>query len=397
MPITPLPTAPSRDRPGTFVTEANSFLGALPNLGTEINTVSGQMMSLEASTYSAMQQAQQAAANAAASVNSPSYTGSSVSSLALTVGLKTTIVPSGKNWNPGMILQFWNDATHFMSGTVTSYSGTTMTVLITNVTGTGTYASWQISVLPSITGLTDDHVINALGYTPPKPNGTGASGLWPISITGNAATVTTLNRTQIVTALGYTPPGTAGQGASGTWPISIGGTAAAVPWTGVQGRPTNLADFANTPGFITGSQRAFPKREDGQEFNVRWQGQPGQPTWLLGAIDPNGNDWAVFNPSSFNVNSADTASFASVAGACPWEGIPNRPVNVSQFTNDVNYAGAQWVIDNFFNVCDTVSTVVGYSPTFSGTSITALSLQDLGGRIRLNVSYIQGTGSEGGS
>lgn len=32
-------------------------------------------------------------------------------------------------------------------------------------------------------------VISALGYTPPQPAGTGASGTWPISISGNAATV----------------------------------------------------------------------------------------------------------------------------------------------------------------------------------------------------------------
>lgn len=35
--------------------------------------------------------------------------------------------------------------------------------------------------------------------------GSGASGLWPIAITGNAATVTTLNSPQIVSALGFTP------------------------------------------------------------------------------------------------------------------------------------------------------------------------------------------------
>jgi hypothetical protein len=41
-----------------------------------------------------------------------------------------------------------------------------------------------------LTGITSGQVTSALGYTPPQPSGTGASGTWGISITGNAATVT---------------------------------------------------------------------------------------------------------------------------------------------------------------------------------------------------------------
>jgi hypothetical protein len=39
MPLTPLPTAPSRDRPATFSSEANALLGALPGFVDELNTV----------------------------------------------------------------------------------------------------------------------------------------------------------------------------------------------------------------------------------------------------------------------------------------------------------------------------------------------------------------------
>lgn len=41
-----------------------------------------------------------------------------------------------------------------------------------------------------LTGITSGQVTTALGYTPPQPNGTGASGTWGISVTGNAGTVT---------------------------------------------------------------------------------------------------------------------------------------------------------------------------------------------------------------
>jgi hypothetical protein len=54
-----------------------------------------------------------------------------------------------------------------------------------------TGASLASGDLPTYTGtITSSQVTTALGYTPPQPTGTGASGTWGISITGNAATVT---------------------------------------------------------------------------------------------------------------------------------------------------------------------------------------------------------------
>jgi len=40
--------------------------------------------------------------------------------------------------------------------------------------------------------LTSSDVTTALGYTPPQPGGSGASGTWSINVSGNAATATTL-------------------------------------------------------------------------------------------------------------------------------------------------------------------------------------------------------------
>ena len=60
-------------------------------------------------------------------------------------------------------------------------------------------------------------VISALGYTPPQPGGTGASGTWPVSVSGTAATATTANATNTsnnfqMNSLGI---GTAGSGTTG--------------------------------------------------------------------------------------------------------------------------------------------------------------------------------------
>jgi hypothetical protein len=43
-------------------------------------------------------------------------------------------------------------------------------------------------------------VISALGYTPPQSGGTGASGTWPINITGNAATLGGFSASSFTTA-----------------------------------------------------------------------------------------------------------------------------------------------------------------------------------------------------
>lgn len=48
-------------------------------------------------------------------------------------------------------------------------------------------------------------------------------------------------------------PTLTGDGASGTWNINISGSAGSVAWTNVSGRPTNLDQFTNGPGYVTSS------------------------------------------------------------------------------------------------------------------------------------------------
>ena len=78
-----------------------------------------------------------------------------------------------------------------------------------------------------------------------------------------------------------------GNGARGTWPINITGTAAvasSIAWANVSSKPFN------------------------------WNGQPGQPTWLWGSND--GTNYYVWNPSNFNVASANT-----ISGTLDWTKI----------------------------------------------------------------------------
>lgn len=74
------------------------------------------------------------------------------------------------------------------TGTVTSVSGTGT---VSGLTLTGSVTTSGSLTLGGTLSLTSGNVTTALGYTPPQPTGTGASGTWGISISGNAATATT--------------------------------------------------------------------------------------------------------------------------------------------------------------------------------------------------------------
>ena len=73
------------------------------------------------------------------------------------------------------------------SGSVTSVSGTGT---VSGLTLTGTVTTSGSLTLGGTLSLTSGQVTTALGYTPPTPTGTGASGTWGINISGNAGTVT---------------------------------------------------------------------------------------------------------------------------------------------------------------------------------------------------------------
>lgn len=61
----------------------------------------------------------------------------------------------------------------------------------------------------------------------------------------------------------------------------------------------------NNVEYATNAGRAYPKRADGTNININWDGQGGQPTWLVGGN--NGIDFYVYNPSNFRVDYANTS------------------------------------------------------------------------------------------
>ena len=78
------------------------------------------------------------------------YSSTSTTSVAIGTGSKTfTIADSGKPYAAGTPLRFAassDPSNKFMDGVVTSYSGTTVVLDVKNVTGSGTLASWNVSI-----------------------------------------------------------------------------------------------------------------------------------------------------------------------------------------------------------------------------------------------------------
>lgn len=85
----------------------------------------------------------------AAAASAATLQGTSTTSLAIAVASKTFTTQSGKAFTAGRWLLITSDANptvNYMHGQVTSYSGTSLIVNVTNIGGSGTLADWTITV-----------------------------------------------------------------------------------------------------------------------------------------------------------------------------------------------------------------------------------------------------------
>lgn len=108
--------------------------------------------------------------------NAAKLTGTSTTSLAIAVASKGFTTQASKFFTVGYWLLITSDAdtTNYMHGQVTAYSGTSLTVNVTNIGGTGTFADWTISVSGTrgsigVTGATG--LTGATGATGEATNG----------------------------------------------------------------------------------------------------------------------------------------------------------------------------------------------------------------------------------
>lgn len=100
----------------------------------------------QAAAETAETNAETAETNAAASAAKMS--GSSTTSTLIATGSKSFTTQSGKFFDVGNWLLIASDAdeTNYMHGQVTAYSGTSLTVNVTNIGGSGTFTDWVITL-----------------------------------------------------------------------------------------------------------------------------------------------------------------------------------------------------------------------------------------------------------
>jgi len=200
MPITALPSPPSRLKPSTFSVDMDAFLSALPQFVIDAN-------SLEANTAAVAQ------------------TGTSTTSLTIATGVQSLTTQTGKGWATGQWLYLINSAApaNYMVGSVTSYTTGTgaLALSITTIGGTGTAATWTI--------------------VPATPPGT-VSGL-----TGGAAGQVPYQSAASTTA--FTAAGTTGQ-------ILVSGGTTAPTWSSAPAVTTQALGNSTTTAASTAFVRA---------------------------------------------------------------------------------------------------------------------------------------------
>lgn len=128
--VSALPTPPSRgSSASTFSADADAFMDALPTFRTELN---------------------QLATDLVAFTSGLDFNGTSSSSVAIGTGTKTFTVPAGKLWFGGqpIIVVDAVTPTNYMTGIVSTYSGTTLVVAVASSSGSGTKTSWVIGPIP---------------------------------------------------------------------------------------------------------------------------------------------------------------------------------------------------------------------------------------------------------
>ncbi len=174
---------------GSTVTDGNDSTTGLGNGGhrTRFVPAMGQVVAVaefivdEAATASAeavvsAEEAADSAASAAASaldaativslgIDSPGVSGTSTTSMSISLGTQTWTMETGKSLYPGMASRVLHNSNNYMSGMITAYnSGTGVTSAeITNIVGSGTYSgasAWTIG--PNLYDAAADALIWAI-------------------------------------------------------------------------------------------------------------------------------------------------------------------------------------------------------------------------------------------
>jgi len=237
MPITDLPTPPTRADAANFNARADAFLGALPTFAVQANA-----LAIEANGY-----ASNASASAATAVNAPGTSATSTTSLGISVGSKSLTIQTAKAFVVGQWVTVTNTAApaNWLHGQITAYTSGTgaLGVSVSATGGSGTYGAWTIGL--SAPAQSSAALLSTSSYADPvwltSFAASKLTGTMQISNggTGAATGVDARNNLDV--------PSRSGVGAAGTWGISISGSAASAN-TATTATLAGTANALNTSG-----------------------------------------------------------------------------------------------------------------------------------------------------
>jgi hypothetical protein len=124
--------------------------GHVPNFFPALaDFVTGAQAASDAATAAGTSATTAAASETNAALSAARLNGTSTTAVTIATGSKSFTTQAGKLFDPGQDLVISSDANpsvNRMNGTVTAYSGTALTVNVSNISGAGSFSDWSIRV-----------------------------------------------------------------------------------------------------------------------------------------------------------------------------------------------------------------------------------------------------------
>lgn len=242
-----------------------------------------------------------------------------------------------------------------LSGDATGSGTTSIAVTLANSGVTaGTYTKVTVDAkgrATAGTSLSSGDVTGALGYTPPQPNGTGASGTWGINISGNSATATTADQ---IDGVGFRNTG------------SNAGTAAdSLDSNGITYVNNNISLLGQTDGALYS-----------QAYSSAWQHQiyGDYRTGQLVTRGKNSGTWQAWrvqldssNYTAYPIARTDISSWQGGVGTRLF-----RRDGSDNYSVQTYWTGSRWRLYGYVNDSGHADTHVGYADA-AGNGITLTS------------------------
>lgn len=395
MPVTALPTPPSRSDPANFAARADAFHGALPTFATELNALQSDVATRQsavatnataaAASATAAQAAQAAAEGAAMAqvwVSGTNYTaGQQVYSPTNNLNYRCIVSISPSTVDPIA------DSTHWGSST-TGMASLAGVETLTNKTMSGannTFSNIPVAAVPNAMPKAGSTFTGSVGFQ-------AAAGTTSIyNGTGDGASYATHNtRVHLHYGLGFEDYLGICRGVydarTGVWDVKGGYRIDGIPVPNAYGTGASGTWNINTTGNSATSSKAATLANGGgagAAMTFNWSGLGGTPPYVWGGSD--GANMYVYSPSNFSVNYANTAGSSGYATSSGTTGYISPAQVGGAIVNMAVYdLGAYVMAKNFSGAAQGVGTVLSGSLLQAADGTGGASGATLPGTWRLN-------------